>query len=139
MGVKRSGGLGGKIASVVGSMRSELSTAVYAIAAQVEVDAATSITSGAVSGKGHVPSKPGEPPNADTHQLDRSIHVKTVTPLNALVVADAPHAASMELGTSKVAERPYMRPAAQRNKARGQRQMRASVAHVITGGKFRGE
>lgn len=82
----------------------------------IETAARLSITEGAVSGKNHVPSLPGEPPNADTHQLDTSISTRIVGRNRVEVYADAPHAVPLEYGTSKMAERPFMRPAAQRNR-----------------------
>lgn len=86
--------------------------AIYVAADRVRAHAQNSIVRGSISGKGHVPSNPGEPPNADTRHLDQSIHVEWVQPLTAAVVADAPHAIPLEYGTSTVAERPFMRPAA---------------------------
>lgn len=91
----------------------------YAAGEVIRKDAADSIKEGAVSGPGHVPSLPGQPPNADTHQLDMSIDVqvnpgaKTVS-----VVSRAPYAAFLEFGTSKMAARPYLGPALERNRNR---------------------
>lgn len=91
----------------------------YAAGEVIRKDAADSIKEGAVSGPLHVPSEPGEPPNADTHQLGMSIDVvvnpgaKTVS-----VVSRAPYAAFLEFGTSKMAARPYLRPALLRNRNR---------------------
>lgn len=98
----------------LGQVRSDLRKVVYAAADELAADAALSITAGSVSGAGHVPSAPGEPPNEDTGMLSRSIHVRQIDDLKAQVVADAPYAAALEFGTSKMAERPYMRPAALR-------------------------
>lgn len=78
----------------------------------VQVEAQRLITSGAVSGKNHVPSKPGEPPNADTHALDRQIETVQVAPLRTEVSSNAPYAVALEKGTSKMAPRPSMGPAA---------------------------
>jgi hypothetical protein len=80
--------------------------------------AAHSITEGSVSGAGHVASLPGEPPNADTHVLDRSIYVEQPAPLRVQVIADAPHAVPLEGGTSDMEERPFMGPAARAKKKR---------------------
>jgi HK97 gp10 family phage protein len=104
-----------------------LGKALYATADAVAVDAAISITTGAVSGKGHVPSSPGSPPNADTHMLDRSIEAALVSPLVATATANAPYAAALEYGTSKMAERPYMRPAALKNRDT----LRENIAAVV--------
>ena len=83
-------------------------------------DAAHSIRDGAISGPGHVPSAPGEPPNADTHDLDESIHVgeliETPDRIQTAVIADSDHALYMELGTSRIAPRPFMLPAMIRNR-----------------------
>ncbi len=72
--------------------------ALFAAADEIKAYARNSITSGAVSGAGHVASKPGEPPKADTHQLDTSIESHQVAPLRAQVVAEAPHAVPLEKG-----------------------------------------
>jgi HK97 gp10 family phage protein len=69
------------------------------------------ITAGAVSGKNHVPSLAGEAPNEDTGTLRTSGHVERVDELTARTVFDAPYAASLEFGTSTMAERPFARPA----------------------------
>lgn len=77
----------------------------------IKAEAAHLITDGAVSGAGHAPSKPGEPPNEDTGLLRSRIEVHQVAPLRVQVSSNAPYAAHLEFGTSKMAERPYMRPA----------------------------
>jgi hypothetical protein len=84
---------------------------------QIQVEAQTSITAGSISGKGHIPSRPGEPPNADTRALDTQIET-TGDPgrLRVQVTSNAPHAADMEFGNSKVEARPYMAPAAQKKR-----------------------
>lgn len=82
-------------------------------------DAAASIRQGAVSGPGHVPSLPGEPPNADTHRLDMSIDaVVNPSGKSVRVRANAPYAAFLEFGTSKMVERPFLRPALRRHRNR---------------------
>ena len=81
--------------------------------------AQNSIKDGAISGAKHVASLPGEAPNADTHVLDQSIHRGTTEQVNNTIntsaIADAPYAAYLELGTTRMAERPYMSPAAARS------------------------
>jgi hypothetical protein len=105
--------------------------ALYGVAQDIAVDAAISITAGAVSGKGHVPSAPGEPPNADTHVLDRSIIGVSTGALKAETQADAPYAAAQELGTSTLPERPYLRPAAAKNRPNALAKVSAAVDKVI--------
>jgi HK97 gp10 family phage protein len=90
--------------------------ALFAAGQLIENEAALSITRGAVSGKGHVASKPGEAPNADTHRLDRSIETTRIAPLRVKVTANSGYAAALEFGTSKVAPRPFMRPARDKKK-----------------------
>jgi len=140
MPVKRTGGISIKLKTLTPDMEKALTPAIYAIADLVATDAAISITAGAVSGKGHVPSAPGSPPNADTHTLDRSIHVERIGPLVARVVADAPYAAIQELGGTAggvtLPERPFMRPAGAKNRDSGIKLMTAAVDRVLKGGKL---
>lgn len=125
-----------RLKKMTAGMRKEAGKLVYTLADMHATEAAHSITEGSVSGKNHVPSKPGEPPNADTHVLDRSIHVERVGPLRANSVADAPYAADLEFGNSKVAERPYMRPAAKKVRKDVDRLAQAAVDRVVKGSKL---
>jgi HK97 gp10 family phage protein len=115
---------GGEIVGRVGA-------ALFAAGNLIEVEAAISITTGAVSGKGHVASAPGSPPNADTHVLDRSIETNQVGPLKVEVSANAPHAAAQELGTSRLPERPYMRPAVAKKRGEAVQLVRRAVEQAI--------
>lgn len=90
--------------------------ALFAAGQLIENEAALSITRGAVSGKGHVPSKPGEAPNSDTHRLDRSIETTQINALRVKVTANSGYASSLEFGSSKVAARPFFRPARDKKK-----------------------
>lgn len=93
--------------------------ALYEAGELVRADAVASIKEGAISGPGHIPSQPGQPPNADTHQLDLSIDtVLSPTKLSVSVVSKAPYSAALEFGTSKMAARPFLRPALRRNRNR---------------------
>lgn len=96
----------------------QVTAALYSAGQDIELDAEHSITSGAVSGKGHVASLPGQPPNADTHFLDTNIdtEIKTQNPPTVHVTSHAPYSAALEFGTSKMAERPFMRPATEKNR-----------------------
>lgn len=98
----------------------EVARALYAGGQEIELEAETSITTGSISGAGHVPSAPGEPPNADTRLLDTSIEttLESVDPPLVHVTSNAPYSAALEYGTSKMAERPFMRPALKKKKAR---------------------
>ncbi|WP_333571313.1 HK97-gp10 family putative phage morphogenesis protein [Sphingomonas sp.] len=113
----------------------QVGAALFAAGEEIEVEAALSITNGAVSGKGHVPSAPGSPPNADTHQLDRSIETNQVTPLRVEVSANAPYAIHLEFGTSKMAARPFMAPALARKRDDAAKLVARAIAHISKGGK----
>lgn len=85
--------------------------ALYAGGDMIRAEAVHLITAGSVSGKNHVPSAPGEPPNRDTGVLDTHIETTQVAPLKVEVSSNAPYAVALEAGTSKMAARPYMGPA----------------------------
>lgn len=93
----------------------EVARALYSAGQLVELDAERSITEGAVSGAGHVPSRPGDPPNADTHRLDSNIETEIAGPGLVTVTSRAPYSRFLEFGTSRMAARPFMRPALRRN------------------------
>lgn len=94
-------------------IKADVTRALFVAGKEIELEAEHSITEGSISGKGHVPSRPGEPPNADTRQLDTSIDTIVIgeSPPKTHVEAGAPHAVPLEFGTSKMAARPFMRPA----------------------------
>ena len=115
-------------------MRAEVGKAIYVAADYLSTEAALSITNGAVSGKNHVASAPGDPPNADTHDLDRSIHTERESQLKALSVADSDHAVPQEVGTSRMEARPYMGPAAAKTRPKAQRLVQEAVRRVARGG-----
>jgi hypothetical protein len=91
--------------------------ALFAGGEEIRAEAAHLITEGAVSGKNHVPSAPGEPPNEDTGTLRTHIETTQTGPLSVEVSSNAPAAVDLEVGTSKMAARPYMAPASRRKKA----------------------
>lgn len=101
----------------------------------IKQEVVDSILDGAISGPGHVASLPGEPPNADTHELDQSIHVeKNESRLMAKVVSDSEKAMPLEFGTETVEERPHMRPAAQKKRPEARRLIAAAVNKANRGG-----
>lgn len=121
MKVKRTGGMGKFSGRVRELTPREVTAALYAAGQEIEIDAERSITEGSISGKFHVPSLPGEPPNADTRLLDQSIETE-IDPSpppgksRVEVSSNAPYAVPLEVGTSKMEARPYMAPAAMRKK-----------------------
>lgn len=115
----------GKISQLQGAeMVAEVDKALFKGGNLIQTTAQKSITDGSISGKGHIPSKPGEPPNADTHTLDRQIETAATGPLQVEVSSNAPYSAHLEYGTSRMAARPYMGPAA--------RKERANVVRLVT-------
>jgi HK97 gp10 family phage protein len=84
---------------------------VYVGSDMIRAEAFRSISAGSVSGRNHVPSAPGQAPNRDTGVLQSHIVNELVGPVTAEVRSEAPYAAELEMGTSKMAARPYMRPA----------------------------
>lgn len=115
--------------------RQQVGAALYAGGQLIEVHAARLITEGAVSGKGHVASAPGEAPNADTHVLDRNIETVQVEVDRVEVSSNAPYAAALEFGTSKVKERPYMRPAVAEKRGEVVDLIRRAVKRIAEGGR----
>lgn len=104
-------------------------------AQQIALEAQLSITEGSVSGKGHVASRPGEPPNRDTGALDSQIEV-TGEPgrLRAQVTSNAPHAGDMEFGNSKVEARPHMAPAAEKKREEISRRIGQTLSAIARKG-----
>ncbi|PRD41409.1 hypothetical protein C5748_22025 [Phyllobacterium phragmitis] len=114
----------------------QVTAALYDAGQEIELDAEISISSGASQFGRHVPSRPGEPPNMDTGDLIRSIEttVEAQNPPTVHVTAGgpvAPYAAYLEYGTSKMAERPFMRTAAEKNRAKVAKKVAAAVKIAI--------
>lgn len=95
-----------------------VSKAVFAAAELIANEYALSITRGSVSGAGHVASKPGEAPNADTLRLSSSSGAVQLGPnsLKAEVISPVAYSVDLEFGTSKMAARPALRPARDKKK-----------------------
>lgn len=113
--------------------RSLVDRALYAAGQVIEVESEISITAGSVSGKGHVPSAPGQPPNADTRLLDTNINTVVVGPGRVNVEATAPYAGYLEFGTSRMEARPFMRPAAEKKRPEATELIRRALAKSVQG------
>ena len=105
--------------------------AVYEAADDMRAEAFRSISAGSVSGAGHVPSRPGEPPNRDTGDLQAGLKVVQTGPLSAELRSEAPHARPLEFGTSRMAARPYIRPARDKNIDRARKRLADQLARLI--------
>lgn len=100
----------------------------------IKVEVVDSILDGGISGPNHVVSSPGEPPNADTHELDQSIAVESNrSRLTAKVVSSSEAAVPLEFGTENMEERPHMRPAAQKKRPEARRLIAAAVRQANRG------
>lgn len=109
-----------RLARMRGSKKnSQIVAALYSIGQRIELDAEISITAGSVSGAGHEPSLPGQPPNADTRHLDTNIETLIIAryPPTVTVESHAEYSAALEYGTEHMEERPFMRPALEKNRA----------------------
>lgn len=115
------------------AMLREVGKAVLAAADLIKVDAQISITEGSVSGKNHVPSLPGLPPNADTHHLSNNITAEQTGLTEAEVSSNAEYSADLEFSTSKMAARPFMQPAAEKNRKKATALVIAAVKKVANG------
>lgn len=114
----------------------QVTSALYAAGQDIELDAERSITEGSVSGPGHIPSLPGQPPNRDTGHLDTNIEttVEAQNPPTVHVTSHAEYSAALEYGTSKMAERPFMRPATEKNRKNVSSKVAAAVRVTIRRG-----
>jgi HK97 gp10 family phage protein len=109
----------------------EVGAALFAAGEMIQVEAQRSITAGSVSGKGHVPSAPGEPPNNDSSVL--ADHIETTKPaaLRVRVSSNAGYSAALEFGTGKMAARPFMRPARDKMKPEAQRLVQQALNRAV--------
>lgn len=112
----------------------KVGAALFAGGEVIRAQAAHLITEGAVSGKGHIPSLPGEPPNEDTGVLRTNIETTQIAPLQVEVSSNAPYAVALEFGTSKMAARPYMGPATRAKKREVIDLVRGAVNDALKGG-----
>lgn len=106
---------------------------------RIQVEAQTSITTGALSGRAHVPSAPGTPPNNDSGVLANNIEVArdAENRLRVLVSSNAPYSLDQEFGNSKLPERPFMRPAAAKERPAATQLVKDAINHIARGGTVR--
>lgn len=103
----------------------------YEYADQIRAEAFRSISAGSVSGKNHVPSKPGESPNRDTGALQAGLKIERTGVLTAEVRAETPYSAPLEFGSSKMAARPFMRPARDKVAAVAEKEFGRKLAREV--------
>lgn len=115
--------------------KDEVYRALFVGANLITTEAQISITAGAVSGKGHVASAPGEPPNADTGALDSQIESRgDRRAMKTFSESKAPHAVPLEIGTSRMAARPSMGPAARKKRGAVVELVRQAVSRTVRKG-----
>lgn len=115
------------------TMEREVGKALFVAGNRIQVEAQISITTGAVSGKNHAPSRPGEPPNQDTGVLANNIETVQVEPLLVEVSSNAPYSAPLEFGSSRMAARPFMGPARDRKRKEVEQLIAKAVQRVTKG------
>jgi len=84
-----------------------------------------------ISLSGPSPSAPGEPPGLDTGFLRNSVQVDEVTPTEAFLGAHTEYAEPLEFGTSRMAARPFMRPALDQHEREILDAVRSTVAAFV--------
>lgn len=109
----------------------EIGAALFTAGEAIQVEAQRSITAGAVSGKGHVPSSPGEPPNNNTGVLANNIETTQPAKLRVRVTSNAGYSAALEFGTGKMAARPFMRPARDKMKPEATRLVQEALNRAV--------
>lgn len=122
-----------KILSGQGRLIKAVGRVLYVGADMIRAEAHRSISAGSVSGKGHVPSNPGEPPNREFGGLQDNLKAELVAPLEAQVTSEAPYAAALEFGTSRMEARPYMRPARDKQAPEIQRLFEVEIDKLVKG------
>lgn len=99
----------------------------------IQTAAQISITTGAVSGKGHVASLPGQTPNNDSGVLAGAIETNDTGRLEVTVSSNAEYSVPLEFGTSKMAARPFLRPARDKKRAEVKATIARAVDHILQG------
>ena len=103
-----------------GEIKQAVSRAVVGTALELQGNIKTSIARGPASGRTyekynprrtHTASAPGQPPMTDTGRLVNSIEFDKIGDLTATVGSKLAYAPYLEYGTSRMAARPFFRPA----------------------------
>lgn len=125
----------------------EVAKALLASGMMIDADAKKSLTMGGKTGivyeksnprRTHRASAPGQAPASDTGRLVNSIGVRMVESNTAVEVftggTEVKYAVMLEFGTKDIAPRPFMHPAAERNrrkiKQRFDRALKASTRRI---------
>lgn len=117
------------------AMAEEVEKVLFHAGELIQTEAQISITRGAVSGKNHVPSAPGQPPNQDTGVLAGNIETTRAGKLRVRVTSKAGYSSALEFGTSKMAARPFMRPARDKMRPRIEKLLADAVTKQVKASK----
>lgn len=128
--------------AAVAEINKQMDIALYASAKKIEGEAKRSILSGKKTGRlyqrrtvAHQASAPGEAPASDTGRLVNSISAYLVKGRSYAVVTAgrgvALYAAMLEFGTSKIAPRPFMFPAAEKSRQWIQDRLNKAVRDAV--------
>lgn len=114
----------------------QIGAVVHAGADAIRAEAHRSISRGSSSGRSggkhqHVASRPGEPPNRDTGDLQAKLKTVKDGPLAAQVLSEAEHSEPLELGTSKMEARPFLRPARDKLAPEIRRDMARRINRIV--------
>lgn len=112
-------------------IKAEVGRVLFTAGEMIAAEAQVSITTGSMSGKNHKPSAPGEPPNNFTGTLAGNIEVTQPEQLKVEVSSSAPYSAALEFGTSKMAARPFMAPAANAKRQDVEKLVAKAVSRAI--------
>lgn len=106
-----------RLGNIRGEYRRRVEAALLASAAEMNSHAIVKIQKNSGSGRSykrgsrmHVASAPGEYPNTDYGELVRKMFFELRGRLTAVWGNSAKHARPLELGTSRMAARPFLRP-----------------------------
>lgn len=123
---------------VMPHLRAAIDKAVKTTAFVTANDAKTAVQTGARTGriykrggKTHQASAPGEAPKTDIGNLVQKIRSEDKGHAKSDVVAGTKYAGDLEYGTSKMAARPYMRPAIDENKVKLSKQLRTIMKQSV--------
>lgn len=125
-----------KLLTFSAALRNDLAPVLHVGGSRIATAAQISITTNSASGivtekHKHVPSAPGEAPNNFSGDLAGNIEVLQPAPDHVQVISQMPYSEALERGTSRMAARPFMEPALERERAGIDRLIRQATRRTI--------
>ena len=105
--------------------------ALYAAGDLIKTEMQILIVQGSISGAGHVVSNPGDPPNADSRDLDSKMQVVRKGRGRVDAEAYSDHAVPLQFGTSRMEARPFADVAARNKKDEAVDLIKRAVAKSV--------